>query len=241
MKLKPISVWFAVLALSSAASATAIAPGGSINNIVVPGTTAVYQIFGHAGNPGGDYGPATDAALLTFSAGSNNVFTFAVSGLVSCCSDSPNISPDGGNSVMNIAGANGLSGLIGNGNIPLVGVFTTDTDPSGSGAPATLTFDKNNPTSIAPLLDQVFYIGDGMSGYNNASGTTLTFTAPTGATRLYLGVIDAFGFGGTTGYYNDNQGQFTADVSLLAVPAPPALWLFGSALGLLGLRRKRTT
>jgi len=229
-----------VLLLSGTAQAATILPGSTISGITVLGTSSIYQIFGHAGNTGGDYGPATDATLINFAAGSNNVFSFSASGLVSCCSNSPNLPPDGGASSMNIGGANGLSGLIGNGNIPFVGVFTTDTDPYGSAAPTTLNFDKNNPASLSPELDQVFYIGDGKQGYQDGAGATLTFMAPANATRLYIGVIDAYSFTGTTGYYNDNLGQFTANVSLAPVPLPPSLWLFGSALvaGWFGARRR---
>jgi hypothetical protein len=164
-----------------------------------------------------------------------NVFTFSATGLVSCCGDAPNISPDGGASSMNITGANGLSSLSGNGNIPLVGVFTTNTDPFGSVAPSALSFDKNAPTSLSPLLDQVFYIGDGLSGYNNPAGTSLSFTAPSNATRLYLGVIDAFFFNNTTGFYNDNLGSFTVNVNLTSVtpgvpePSTWAMLLLGFA------------
>ena len=231
---------FSLLLLSGTAQAATILPGTTISGITVLGTSSVYQIFGHAGNPGGDYGPATDATLISFAAGSNNVFSFSVSGLVSCCSDTPNLPPDGGGSGMNVGGGNGLSGLTGNGNIPFVAVFTTDADPYGSTAPTTLNFDKYNPASLSPELDQVFYVGDGKQGYQDGSGATLTFTAPTNATRLYIGVIDAFSFTATTGYYNDNLGQFTANVSLAPVPLPPALWLFGSGfISLVVLTRRK--
>jgi hypothetical protein len=230
-------------ALCQGAYGASIAPGQTISGITVAGQTSVYDIFGHAGDPGGDYGPDLPAILTTFAAGANNVFTFTATGLVSCCSDTPNIPPDGANSAMNIVGANGLSGLIGNEHIPLVGVFTTNTDPSGGSPPATLTFDASNPTSLAPLLNQVFYIGDGRSGYMDPSGTLLTFTAPASATRLYLGVIDAFGFGGVTGYYNDNLGAFTAAVTLQSVSAVPepsqvALMLGGLGLFVAAFRRR---
>jgi PEP-CTERM motif len=214
------------------------------NTVTVLGTASIYQVFGHAGDPGGENsgGPATDAVLTTFSAGTGNVFTFSATGLVSCCNDPPNISPDGGASSMNITGANGLSSLSGNGNIPLVGVFTTNTDPSVSVAPSALSFDKNAPASLSPLLDQVFYIGDGLSGYNNPAGTSLTFTAPSNATRLYLGVIDAYFFGNTTGYYNDNKGSFTVDVNLNSAVPEPSTWamlILGFAgLGFMAYRRK---
>jgi hypothetical protein len=204
----------------------------------------VYEVFGHAGNPGGDWGPDQPAVLTTFGAASGNIFSFLATGAVSCCSDAPNIPPDGAGGGMNVSGANGLSGLSGNTHIPLVGVFTTDVDPFGGLAPAALSFDANSPLSLSPLLNQVFYIGDGLSGYLNAGGSSLSFIAPNTATRLYLGAIDAFSFGGQTGYYNDNNGSFSVNITLTnravtAVPEPATLTIFGlGALGL-ALRRRR--
>jgi hypothetical protein len=246
--MKNILGYFSIAALvffgSTGAQADyTIAPGGSVSGITVLGTASIYDVFGHAGNPGGDYGPDTPAIRLSFGAGAGNVFTFSASGLVSCCSDAPNLPPDGGGSGMSIGGANGLSSLSGNGNIPLVGVFTTDSDPFGSAAPSALSFDKFAPASLAPVLNQVFYIGDGRSGYNNGAGTVLTFGAPSNATRLYIGVIDAYSFSATTGYYNDNHGSFTVNVSLAPVPEPETYAMLLAGLGFLGLaaRRKRKT
>ncbi|MBS0478443.1 MAG: PEPxxWA-CTERM sorting domain-containing protein [Proteobacteria bacterium] len=241
-----------VLAASAAALACAagpaladpIAPGGSVV-YSVPGTASIYQIFGHPGNTGGDYGPATDALLTTFAAGAGNVFVFNATGAINCCGGTPNAGPDGGGGAMSVGGANGLSSLTGNTSIPLVGVFTTNSDPFGGAAPATLNFDANNPTNLAPLLNQVFYIGDGRAGYNNAGGANLAFVAPTAATRLYIGVIDAYSFNGTTGYYNDNTGSFRVVAALVAqggVPEP-ATWAmmllgFGAIGGAMRYRRR---
>ncbi|MBW8784398.1 MAG: PEPxxWA-CTERM sorting domain-containing protein [Novosphingobium sp.] len=147
---------------------------------------------------------------------------------------------------MNVGGANGLSSLSGNHNIPLVGVFTTATDPFGGAAPAPLSFDGNNPTGLSPLLNQVFYIGDGKAGYNNAAGALLQFIAPLTATRLYLGTIDASGFNNPTGFYADNHGSFSVTVDLAAVNgAVPelgtwAMMLVGfGAIGTLMRRRRQ--
>jgi hypothetical protein len=230
---------------ASAASAASIAPNTTLSGVIVSGKASVYDVFGHAGNPGGDYGPDLPAVQTTFGAASGNIFSFLATGSVSCCSDPPNIPPDGSGGGMNVVGANGLSGLSGNQHIPLVGVFTTDVDPFGGVAPAALSFDVNNPLSLSPLLNQVFYIGDGLDGYLNPAGSSLSFIAPDSATRLYLGAIDAFGFGGVTGFYNDNNGSFTVDITLTRrgvtpVPEPATLTLFGlGALGLALRGRKR--
>ena len=225
-------------------SAFVLASPAQASTVNVLGTASIYEIFGHAGNPGGDYGPITPAVLTNFNAASGNVFRFSATGLVGCCGGAGDIPPDGGNPTMNVLGANGLSGLSGNGNIPLVGVFTTETDPALATTPAALAFDKNSPTSLSPLIGQVFYIGDGKSGANNPLGTQLTFTAPSDATRLYIGVIDAYNFGGLTGYYNDNPGSFTVQVDLTTTSAVPetstwAMMILGFAgVGFMAYRRK---
>jgi len=239
-----IGLFIAASALSIGVQAAPISPGQTITGVTVSGQTSIYDVFGHPGDPGGDYGPDLPAVLTTSAAGAGNVFTFKATGLVSCCSDTPNIPPDGGGGPMNITGANGLSGLIGSQHIPLVGVFTTNVDPSGSSPPATLTFDASNPTSLSPLLNQVFYVGDGLSGYMNAAGAPLTFTAPGSATRLYLGVIDAFSFGGVTGYYNDNLGAFTVNITLQStapVPEPSELALMVAGLAFVSAVCRRRT
>jgi hypothetical protein len=71
---------------------------------------------------------------------------------------------------------------------------------------------------LAPALHQVFYVGDGRAGFNNAAGALLTFTAPAGATRLYIGFADAGSFGGTSGWYQDNPGAMSGTANLAAVP-----------------------
>ena len=227
MKRLFVAACAAALFAAGAASADTIS-GGQTQTETVLGTASIYHVFGHAGG-NGSAGPDTAADLLTFTAGAGNVFSFTATGEIGCCGGlNPGFTPDGAGGGTNITGRNGLSNISGNSLIPLVGVFTTDTDPFGGAAPAALAFNAGSPTSLSPLLNQVFYIGDGLTGYNNASGSSLSFTAPTTATRLYLGVIDANGFNGPTDFYGDNPGSFTVNASLTApttgggVPEPAA-------------------
>ena len=229
-------------AFTGSALAAPMAPGDTAVTTVF-GNTPVYQIFGHPGNPGGDVGggPVNDAVLFQFAAGGANVFTFNASGLTNCCGGTPNTPPDGIFAQTSIVGANGLSNAVGNTQLPLLGAFTTDTDPFGSTPPAALPWDANNPASLSPLLQQVFYIGDGRTGYQDATGSLLEFAAPANATRLYLGLADAFGFNGLTAAYADNTGSYAVTVSLApsAVPEPQTYAMIFAGLALLGFAGRR--
>jgi hypothetical protein len=142
-------------------------------------------------------------------------------------------------------GSGSISGLTGPGAGYLVGVFIAAGGPSGS-APAALNFTTGSGTaftSISPLLDQVFFIGDGLTG--DDTGTTQQFNVPTGAAELYLGISDACGYNGGPGCYGDNIGTFTASYSVTnataGVPEPASLLLFGVGILTLGAMRRRGT
>jgi hypothetical protein len=93
-------------------------------------------------------------------------------------------------------------------NIPinaLVGVFLSDNQPSDSDAPANLDFSSvasRNFTSLQPALQQVFFIGDGLTD----SGVQQSFIAPPGATRLFLATWDFY-------QWNNNYGYRTVQIS----------------------------
>ncbi|MEP7303207.1 MAG: PEP-CTERM sorting domain-containing protein [Caldimonas sp.] len=136
----------------------------------------------------------------------------------------------------------GISGYIGPQG-PLVGVFLSAAIPA-AGPPAGLDFSPSGLgidfLTLSPDLGQIFYIGDG----KNASDQFQSFIAPTGATRLFLGIPDGFGFGGAPGAYDDNDGSYRVRIGVNQVPSIPepetyALMLGGLALLRLATRRRR--
>jgi hypothetical protein len=109
-------------------------------------------------------------------------------------------------SITAVGSISGISSADGGGY--LIGVFLTDAVPTGP-PPATLNFTGNRDfTSIAPGLAQTFFIGDG----RRAAGRAQRFRVPTGATRLYLGLADAWAFEGPPGFYADNSGSLKVAV-----------------------------
>ena len=87
----------------------------------------------------------------------------------------------------------------------LVGVFLgADVPADPTTPPAGLDFstpESRNQLVIAPDVEQVFFIGNGRTG----DGTPQDIIVPPGATRLYLGTSDGFG------WYN-NSGAFEVSV-----------------------------
>lgn len=124
---------------------------------------------------------------------------------------------------------------------PLVGVFLDDNIPNMGPAPATLDFSPSGIgtefLTLSPLLGQIFYIGDGVT----SGGIFQEFIAPVGATRLFLGIPDGFGFVGAPGAYDDNDGAYRVRIGINSVPVsePGALALMLAGLGVFSLARRR--
>ncbi|MBS2038815.1 hypothetical protein JST97_27790 [bacterium] len=96
----------------------------------------------------------------------------------------------------------------------LVGVFTNPATTTSSTPPARYDFSVAGESvqNNAPLLNQVFFIGDGLTG--TGTGVLQEFAVPAGATRLTIGFSDsAFGSSPPSGY-QDNSGSLTATMVL---------------------------
>jgi hypothetical protein len=117
-----------------------------------------------------------------------------------------------------ISSLNGISGIVdGNAGLFLVGVFFDGNTPIGP-APAVLDVSNSDKaTRISPLLDQTFYIGDGMT----TTGTVQKFVVPPNATELYIGFADAIdvadnnlAFHGVPGFFTNNSGSLSATFTI---------------------------
>jgi hypothetical protein len=201
-------------------------------------TQATDDIYaaGHSTLPANIY-PGTFPPSVSFAAGPNQLLTFSsVSGVVGCNFAITN-GPDGtcfptvGTTVTSYGGLSGINSKLTN--MFLVGVFLDNTEPSGSG-PSVLSYDYGTPGSLntsdpsfSPALDQVFFIGDGLTG--TGSGQQQAFYLPASATRLSLGFADSFD--SVPSYYADNVGSLTATFAFTTVPEPASVLLvIGSLL-----------
>lgn len=186
--------WLAGQPNGTAASWGDVAPDQSpvFAGNVTPGDTITWAATGHvAFGPGiNEFGPNGDLGTLTY--GYVNHFL----------TGSP--SPE-----------NGISDAL---NIPidsLMGVFLGPGVPVSGAEPAALDFSALGLLSgtLAPLVNQVFYMGD---------GSAQSATVPAGASRLFLGVMDGFG------WFN-NTGSHTVTLDHVSTPVPDG----GSTLGML--------
>lgn len=147
----------------------------------------------------------------------------------------------GSSSITSFGGISGYLGTQG----ALVGVFLDAAVPDGA-APERLDFSVTGLgtefLSLTPGLGQVFFIGDGETSLDVAQ----SFVAPTGATRLFIGITDAFGFNGAPGAFDDNDGAYRVRLGInedprnpnrVPEPATVGLLLLGLALSWCTRRR----
>jgi hypothetical protein len=218
------------------------------DTLTINGTDDIYAA-GHSTLPATIY-PGTFPVMDSFVADPNQILTFSsVTGMVGCNFKITN-GPDGtcfpGVSTT-VTSYGGLSGIdVDQANMFLVGVFLDNTEPTGVG-PSVLKYNYGTPGSLnttdatfSPQLDQVFFIGDGLTG--TGTGLDQIFNVPADATRLYLGFADSFD--SVPSFYADNPGSLTATFAFTteptATPEPTYFFLLIGCLfiGLVVHRRK---
>lgn len=218
---------FALLASSGLLQAQSIinVPGTSTPWLagMPDGTSASFNLYEPA-----DIAPAQSPVLaLTLAPGQSIRWT--ASGLVG--HPGHDSGPDGATVAM-AAHLNGAEHGISDITVPivaLVGVFLGPLQPDSSPAPAALDFSTAGSwdyVTLFPALQQVFFMGDGVTSW----GSIQTVHAPAGATRLFLGTMDGYG-------WSNNTGAFS--VTLAVVPEPRQSTLLGAlGLGVLAVWRR---
>ncbi len=148
---------------------------------------------------------------------------------------------DGGTSASgttDVLSYGGISGLVhARRTLFLTGVFLGSGPATDPAPPRLDVTDTNTATDVSPLLAQTFFMGDG----RDASSNLQRFHIPAGATRLFLGFVDAFDFGDPTslpGHYGDNGGSLLVESTI--VPAPGVVPIVGLA-GVVACRRRRAS
>jgi hypothetical protein len=205
-------------------------------NINVPGTSDPWL----AGMPNGtldnvgtpepaDAAPAQSPVLAGIPIGGGTILKWSATGQVGHPGDPAG--PDGatGLNFSHLIGKNnGISDIT----APidsLLGVFLGSGQPDSNPAPGSLDFStapSQDYTSLAPALQQVFFMGDGVT----SGAIAQSIIAPPGATRLLLGTMDGYGWANNSGSFN---------VNIEAVPEPITLFFLGSGLlGMFGFRRR---
>ncbi|HEX4180985.1 MAG TPA: PEPxxWA-CTERM sorting domain-containing protein [Caulobacteraceae bacterium] len=207
--------WSATVALAFAGAQQANA-----GTVVVPGTSNPFLAGAPAGTtccqngtPTPDIAP-DESPVFAGSVIGGSILTFSdVTGWVNNFPASSGDGPNGDPADAQTPGdVGGIAGYI---NAPinaLVGVFLGSS--VSATAPADLDFTA--PTTT-PLLQQIFFIGDGSLG---------GITAPTGATRLYLGTVDGY-------QWSNNAGAFSVNVAG-AVPEPATWAMMLTGFGAVG-------
>ena len=187
-------------------------------------TAVIYAAGTQSGVAASAGGTLPDGIILP--AGATSI-TFSVTGsvILNVGTGNNTNNPDGIGAAVSSSfesGSGSISGLTAPNAGFLTGVFIAPGGPSGP-APTALNFITlgTSFTSLSPLIDQTFFIGDGLTG--SGAGTTQTFFVPTGASELFLGISDACGYNGPPNCYSDNSGSFgvSSDIATETTPTVP--------------------
>ena len=184
---------------------------------VVPATADIFS----SGQATADAGRGGTLPIeIDLSAGTNRTLQFSATGAVMAGPNVwPLVGPDGGTTMVfgprptNITSADGISGMLDPNFEYLAGVFLDANTPIAGTEPAILNFNSigNDFTDLSPLLQQSFFIGDGLTG--TGAGQVQAFYVPESATRLYLGFLDAYDFSGAPGEYADDTGSLSVQIT----------------------------
>jgi hypothetical protein len=248
MRFTEVGAAFLLIVLKSAVAGGSISYSQQIipstSNIFGAGLTTAPDPAGTAVISDADYGGGVLPPGFKLPPNPGTLSFSSVSGKISpdrYGSDTLN-DADGAGSIYSqftVAGFGSISGIEAPKEGWLVGVFETDSGPTGA-TPVMLNFLSSSLTTsftaISPQLDQTFFIGDGLT--SDGSGQTQQFEVPLGATRLYLGLADSDASGDGPGHYDDNAGYFQASFSITSVPEPASMCIICiSTLALVRPRR----
>jgi hypothetical protein len=196
----------------------------SLSELSVSARMDIYRAGGY-----NDLSDGVGPAVYTIQAGTVPTITFSgITGAWACAPSAPLYSPDGTTGPGCVAPAGGLNiNPIG----PFSGYASTDfggaltgvflSDSLSTSAPPSLRFYMNdsskggiqtNFTSLSPLIGQVFFVGDGLTG--TGAGSPQVFQVPPTATHLYLGYLDSCnGTSPAPSCFNTNKGSVSPTVS----------------------------
>lgn len=225
-----------VLTLAGAAHAASVTVQSTDDIFLAsqPSGTSVSGFFGTDTAPGGS------PVMLNVFAG--DVLTFSASGSTTvdgscfagadggCYADESGFSPSpASNTYKGPAGA-------------LIGVFLATGVTSVENGLHSLDFTQAGNQGLlsqSPSLNQIFYIGDGLTG--TGFGSIQSFHAPTGAFGLYLASADSFG----ASFNNSGslEVNYTQNPGAVGVPEPISWTLMLAGIAGLGvaLRGRRRT
>ena len=252
-RISPSVIAAGLVALAPGLLLVAGSPAARAQSGAFSGLDARTSVFSSSANALGSTDNSSLASLIiAINPGTNRVLTFSnITGSIDPA-NTPHGADGGtydGNGV-NINSLGSISGVLDTNDrtLALMGVFTS-ANPATGAAPARIDFSGNHAfASLTPLLNQSFFIGDGLTG--TGSGATQQFFVPNGAAFLQLGYADAFvssntAFVGDPSAYGDNHGTLSGNYRIAAVsaPEPGALPLLATGLlslaGVVAVRRRR--